>query len=62
MPFRLTLIGTVFVLGGELFCLLGPLRYERIVHISCHTVLYAGIALVCLGAGLHWSDRIRRPK
>lgn len=62
MPFRLTLIGTVFVLGGEFFCLVGPLRYEHIVHVGCHTVLYVGIALVCLGAGLHWSDRRRRPK
>ena len=47
------------IFGGEIFCLAGPLRYERIVHLVCHTILYAGIALVCFGAGLHWADRRR---
>jgi len=60
LPVRLTFAGTVFIVGGEIFCLVGPLRYERIVHVSCHTILlYAGIALVCVGAGLYWAERRR---
>jgi hypothetical protein len=52
-------MGTAFIVGGEIFCVVGPLRYERIVHLSCHTILYAGIALVCVGAGLHWVHQRR---
>jgi hypothetical protein len=59
VPIRLALVGTVLIFGGEIFCLAGPLRYERIVHLVCHTILYAGIALVCVAAGLHWADRRR---
>ena len=46
-------------LGGEILCVAGRLRYERLVHLICHTILYAGIALVCVGAWLHWADRRR---
>lgn len=59
MAIRLVLMGTAFIVGGEIFCVVGPLRYERIVHLSCHTILYAGIALVCVGAGLHWVHQRR---
>jgi hypothetical protein len=27
--------------------------------VSPHSILYAGIALVCVGAWLHWADRRR---
>jgi hypothetical protein len=50
---RLVLLGVVFLFGGEAFCLLGPIQYERVVHLSCHAVFYAGAAFVCLGAVMH---------
>ena len=59
LPLRRVLTGITFIFGGEIFCLVGPLRYERIVHVSCHTILYAGITLVCVDAGLYWADRLR---
>jgi hypothetical protein len=49
----------VCIFGGEILCVAGPLRYERLVHLICHAILYAGIALVCVGAWLHWADRRR---
>jgi hypothetical protein len=57
---RLVLLGVVLIFGGENFCLLGPIRYERVVHFSCHAPLNAGIVFVCLGAVAHWGAR-RRP-
>jgi hypothetical protein len=54
------LAGTVFIFGGEIFCLTGPLRYERIVHLSCHTIVYAGIVLVGVAGAMHWVERNRR--
>jgi peptidase E len=52
-PIRTTLmVGILFLSGGEAFCLLGPIRYEHLVHIVCHVVFYAGFALVCLGVGM----------
>ena len=59
VPLRLALAGVVCIFGGEILCVAGPLRYERLVHLICHTILYAGIALVCVGAWLHWADRRR---
>jgi len=61
VPLRLALAGTVLIFGGEIFCLVGPLRYERIVHLSCHAMLYGGVVLVGLGAALHWRRRFRGP-
>jgi hypothetical protein len=58
-PQRLVLLGVIFLLGGEAFCLLGPLRYERVVHYSCHAVFYVGAMFVNLGAFLRW--RGKRP-
>jgi hypothetical protein len=49
-----------FIFGGEAFCLLGPIRYERVVHFSCHVMFYTGIVFGCLGAVLHWAGK-RRP-
>ena len=57
VPVRLALAGVVCIFGGEILCVAGPLRYEHLVHLICHTILYAGIGLVCLGAWLHWADR-----
>ena len=57
VPLGLALAGVVFILGGEMLCIAGSLRYERLVHLICHTILYSGIALVCLSAGLYWADR-----
>jgi hypothetical protein len=56
---RVVLTGVLCIIGGEAFCILGPLRYEQIVHITCHVVLYSGVVLVCVGAGLHWAGRSR---
>jgi heme/copper-type cytochrome/quinol oxidase subunit 1 len=56
-PKTVLLLGVIFIFGGETFCVLGPLRYERVVHATCHAVLYAGIALVCLGALIHWRGK-----
>jgi hypothetical protein len=57
---RLVLLGIACIFGGEAFCLLGPMRYERVVHFSCHAVFYTGVALVCIGALLHWAVKRRR--
>jgi hypothetical protein len=56
----LVLLGIACIFGGEAFCLLGPMRYERLVHFSCHAVFYTGVVLVCIGALLHWAGK-RRP-
>jgi hypothetical protein len=53
-PLWLTFLDVIFIIGGETLCILGPIRYERIIHITCHTILYAGIGFVGLGAALHW--------
>jgi hypothetical protein len=58
-PQQLVLLGVAFLFGGEAFCLLGPMRYERIVHFSCHAVFYAGVAFVCLGGIIHWATKHR---
>jgi hypothetical protein len=54
---RLVLLGVLFIFGGEAFCILGPMRYERVVHFSCHAVFYTGVALVSIGALLHWAGK-----
>jgi hypothetical protein len=54
MQQRLALLGVVLIFGGETFCLLGPMRYERGVHLSCHAVFYTGIVFVFPGALIHW--------
>ena len=46
----LALIGVLLIFGGEAFCLLGPLRFERVVHIACHAMFYTGIAIAAFGA------------
>ncbi len=43
MQQRLVLLGVVLIFGGETFCLLGPIRYERVVHFSCHAPLNAAL-------------------
>jgi hypothetical protein len=62
VPLGLAFAGVVCIFGGEILCITGPLRYERLVHLICHTMLYAGIALVCVAAGLRWADRRRGPQ
>jgi hypothetical protein len=57
LPFWLVLVGASAIIGGEALCILGPLRYERLIHVACHAILYAGLALSGLGAVLHWSRR-----
>jgi hypothetical protein len=57
---RLVLLGIAGIFGGEAFCLLGPMRYERLVHFSCHAVFYTGVVFVCIGALLHWFVKRRR--
>lgn len=57
---RLVVAGVVGIFGGETFCLLGPLRYQRLVHVTCHLALYAGIVLVCLAAVVNWTPGFDR--
>jgi hypothetical protein len=57
VPQRLVLLGVVLLFGGETFCLLGPMRYEHVVHLSCHAVFYTGAVFVCLGAAMHWAGK-----
>lgn len=47
---RLALAGVLLIVGGEAFCVLGPLRFERAVHLVCHAAFYCGIALVGVAA------------
>ena len=54
---RLAAIGVAGIFGGEALCLLGPLAYERQVHLVCHAIIYSGVALVVIGATLHWMNR-----
>jgi hypothetical protein len=47
---RLALAGVLLIVGGEAFCVLAPLRFERAVHLVCHAAFYCGIALVVVAA------------
>ncbi len=38
--------GVACIFGGEALCLLGPLKYERQVHLVCHVILYGGMVLI----------------
>jgi len=49
--------GVVFIFGGETFCILGPMRYEAVMFVVCHAILYSGMSLVGLGAVLHWASK-----
>jgi hypothetical protein len=55
---RLLAIGVLLIFGGEAFCVFGPLRYERVVHVVCHAIFYAGIAVAAIAA-LGWYGRAR---
>lgn len=46
--------GVACIFGGEALCLLGPIAYERQVHLICHAILYSGVGLVAIAAALHW--------
>ncbi len=54
---QLAAVGVAGIFGGEALCLLGPMAYERQVHLICHTILYGGVSLVVIGAALHWLSR-----
>ena len=56
---RLVALRAALIFGGEAFCILGPLRYESFVHTTCHIALYTGIALVFIGAVIHFRSRAR---
>jgi hypothetical protein len=45
MPERFLLAGVLGIFCGESFCILGPLRYERRIHVACHSILYSGTLL-----------------
>ena len=47
---RALVIGTLLIVGGELLCILGPLRYQRAIHLVCHALFYAGVGLAAAGA------------
>jgi hypothetical protein len=47
-------VGVLCIFGGEALCILGPLRYERQIHVICHAIFYAGVSLVGLAGFLRW--------
>lgn len=49
--------GVLGIFGGEALCILGPLEYERQVHLVCHVILYGGIACVAGAAMMQWGRR-----
>lgn len=49
----MALAGVGLILGGEALCILGPLRYERLIGRVCHGMFYAGAALVGAALVLH---------
>jgi hypothetical protein len=53
----IALAGVLCIFGGEMFCILGPMRFEREVHLACHAILYSGIALVSSSAAVYWRRR-----
>lgn len=55
-------VGVACIFGGEALCLLGPLAYERQVHLICHAILYGGVGLVIIGAAVHWTSPQERPR
>ena len=59
LALRLVAIGAALIFGGEAFCILGPLRYETIVHLTCHIALYSGMALAFVGAVIHFRSCAR---
>jgi hypothetical protein len=46
--------GVACIFGGEALCLLGPMAYERQIHLVCHVILYSGVGLVVIAAALYW--------
>jgi len=54
MSKMLLVLGVVLIGGGEGLCIVGPLRYEHIIHITCHIILYSGVMVCVLGALLHY--------
>ena len=53
----IAVVGVLCVFGGEAFCILGPLQYERQIHVICHAILYAGVGLVVFAGFLHRKGR-----
>lgn len=49
--------GVAAIFGGEALCLLGPLRYERAIHVICHVIFYAGIAVVVTASAIQVRSR-----
>jgi len=62
IPTRLALAGVVMIFSGEALCIFGPLKHERIIHIVCHAILYAGIAFAAVAAIAGVQERFRLPK
>lgn len=58
---RFAATGVACIFGGEALCLLGPIAYERWVHLICHAILYGGVVLVICAAALHWMPPRQRP-
>jgi hypothetical protein len=61
MKTALAATGVFCIGGGEAFCLFGPIRYQDVVHILCHVILYSGMVLVAGAAALH-AIHIRRQR
>jgi hypothetical protein len=57
LALRAAATGVAFIFGGEALCVLGPMAYERQVHLICHAILYSGVGLVVIAAALHWLSR-----
>jgi len=48
---KMLICGLALMVGGEIFCLRGPSNRPELIHVSCHTVFWIGVA-VCVGAGV----------
>ena len=60
LPRTSLVAGVLCIFGGESFCIFGPPGHEDLIHVTCHIILYAGIALAFVGACLHWSGDVTR--
>jgi hypothetical protein len=49
---RLLFAGIACMVGAEAFCILGPLRYEKLVHIICHVIFLCGRTFVRGGSNI----------
>jgi hypothetical protein len=50
------------MVGGETFCILGPLSHPHLVHVVCHAVFYSGVVLCAWAAALRWGEKTSKER